>query len=520
MAVTTAAIIGAGTAAYGAYSSNRNARAAQSAQERAMANATTSLGAFRIGGGANGTGAQMGWTPYNDGSGRYFGDFRLSGGALDPVSAALSQYAGQGVPSFSNSLPANVQQALQGFQGSQGIPDLDMAGLDQLLGGANSAFTQAQQGLRSAGQIGGFDPAALFGQGQNLFGQGQNLFGQGQNLASMLPGSNQFQTGLQGTAFGNAQALLGNLGQTYDQAYGNTLGTLRAQAQPEEARAFAGLTDNLFATGRLGSTGGGLQTEAFARGLGQADLSRQLAATQQAQQAQQNQLGLAVGQTGIGTGLAAQGNNNMAALSSTMQGLFGAGSNMFGVGGNLMGMGLQGTSLQDQLLNSAFGRFGQTSQLAADLNQARFARSMYGNETMYNRSQNMLGTQINLAGLPASLQAAQLGNVNAALQGQSGIQSQLLQMFGAGLSAEQAAANARVGAGSNMAQIVGSPSFGAAGQANAAMWSQLGSSLMNQQNGMGGLLGRIFGGSGGEQIQSPDAWGALDDALASGQVGG
>lgn len=230
----------------------------------------------------------------------------------------------------------------------------------------------------------------------------------------------------------------------------------------------AGLTDNLFATGRMGSSGGALQTEAFARGLGQADLSRQLAATGQAQQAQQNALGLATG-------------------------LFGAG---------------------DNLLNSAFSRFGNTANLAADLNQARFARSMYGNETMYNRAQNMLGTQINLAGLPAALQGAQLSNVNTALQGQSGIQSQLLQLFGAGLSAEQAAANARIGAGSNMAQIVGNPSFGAAGQANAAMWSQLGSSLLNNS----GNISNLFGG-GGYNIQSPDAWGALDAALASGQAG-
>lgn len=495
MAVTTALVVGTAATAYGGYQSNRNARAAQDAQNRALANSSTQLGAFRAFG-DQGQGSTFGWQPYdaNDPSRGYFGDLRLEGGALDPISAALSSYAGQAVPSFSNQLPANVQQALSAFQGQQGIPNLDLGGLDQLLGGANNAFTQAQQGLRTAGQLNGFDPSMLFGQAQELGRQ--------------VRGANQFQTGLQGTAFGNAQGLLGSLGQTYDSAYGNTLGTLRQQALPEEQRQMAGLTDNLFATGRLGSTGGALQTEAFARGLGQADLSRQLAAGQEARLAQQNQLGLATGQAGLGLNLAQQGNANQAALTNAMQGLF--------------GVGAAGTSLQDQLLNSAVGRFGQTSQLAADLNQARFARSMYGNELGYNRAQNMLGTQVNLAGLPASLQGAQLGNVGTALQGQSGIQSQLLQMFGAGLSAEQAAANARIGAGSNMAQIVGSPSFGAQGQANAAMWSQLGSSLLNQ-NGMGGVLGRIFGG-GGETIQSPDAWGALDEALrtwgTSGMNGG
>lgn len=481
------AVAGAAVTAYGGYQANRAARSSQNAQNAALANATTQLGSFRSFG-PGGQGATYGWTPYDvqpgePGYGQYFGDLSLRGGDLDPARAALSRYASQGVPSFSNDLPRNVQDALSSFQGTQGIPNLDLGGLDQLMGGANSAFNQARQGLQGAGQLQGFNPSALFGGAQALQAQ--------------IPGAGQFQTGLQDTAFGNAQSQLSGLGQTYQDAYGNTLNTLRQQALPEEQRQMAGLTDNLFATGRLGSSGGALQTEAFARGLGQADLSRQLAATGQAQQAQQNALGLAQGQTNLGLGLNTQGMNQQQNLSSLSQGMF--------------GMGAQGTALQDQLLNSAFGRFGQTSQLAADLNQARFARSMYGNETQYNRAQNMLGTQVNLAGLPAALQAGQLGNVNSALQGQSGIQSQLLQMFGAGLSAEQAAANARIGAGSNMAQIVSSPSFGAGGQANASMWSQLGSSLMNQ-NGVGGLVGRIFGG-GGETVQSPDAWGALDEAL-------
>lgn len=463
------AVIGGVITAYGGYQANRAARRSNDLQEQALGQATTWIPGVV----ANGlAGSQVTWSPSNA--------LSLTGGTeLDAANRALSTYAQRGVPSFSNDLPANVRQALNAFQGVQGVPNLDLGGLDQIMGGTNQAFTQAQQGLASAGQLGGFDPSTLF--------SGAN--GLAQQIANGTPLSNQ--------ASGVAQTQLGSLGQTYDQAYGNTLNTLRAQAQPEEARAFANLNDNLFSTGRLGSSGGALQTEAFARGLGQADLSRQLAATTQAQQAQQNSLGLATGASNIGF-------NNMASLSNSMQGLFGAGA--------------QGSSLQDQLLNSAYGRFGQTAQMAADLNQARFARSMYGNETAYNRGQNMLGTQMNLAGLPASLQAAQLGNVSAALQGQSGIQSQLLQLFGAGLSGEQAAANARIGAGSNMASIVGSPSFGAGGQANAAMWSQLGSSLMNQ-NGLGGVFGRIFGG-GGTNIQSPDAWGALNDALARGEVGG
>lgn len=464
---TAAAVAGIASTAYGAYQSNRAMRDTRNAQNRALDQATTQLNPFSVAGLG---GQQAFWTN---------GQLNFQGGNLDPTAAALSQYAAAGVPSFGG-LPAEVQRALQSFGGTQGVPDLELNGLDQILGGTNQMFTQAQQGLTG---VGGFDPRSLFGGAQTLAGQ--------------IPGAGQFQTGLQSTAFQGAQSQLAGLGQTYQDAYTNTLGTLREQARPEMDRAFAGLTDNLFATGRLGSTGGALQTEAFARGLGQADLSRQLAATQQAQQAQQNALGLGVGLTGVGTNLSQQGNLNMGALSSAAQSMFGTG---------------------DQLLNSAYNRFGQSAQLAADLNQARFARSMYGNDLQYNRAQNWLGTQVNMAGLPAALQGAQLGNVNAALQGQSGIQQQLLQLFGAGLSGEQAAANARVGSGSNMAQIVGSPSFGAPGQAMAGTWSQLGGALMNP-NGIGGALGRIFGPST-PPIVAPDAWGALDDALRTGQVGG
>lgn len=470
---TVAAVVGIAGTAYGAYNSNRAVRGAENAQQAALEASRTQLNSSYTRG-LNGTGA------FSDVVG---GGVNLTGGQLDPISAALSQYAGQAVPSYSNDLSRPIQAAIQNVNNRADIGDLGLNGLDRILGGVNNQFTQAQQGLANAGQLQGFDPSRMFGNAQML--------------ANYLPQASQFQSGLQNQAFGNAQQQLSGLGQTYQDAYSNTLGTLRAQAQPEEARAMAGLTDNLYATGRLGSSGGALQTEAFARGLGQADLSRQLAATQQAQSAQQNALGLAQGQSQLGMGLAQQANNNMAGLSSAANGLF--------------GMGAAGTSLQDSLLNSAFGRFNTSAQMSADLNQARFARSMYGNETAYARAQNELGTAVNMAQLPAQLQAQQLQNANTALSGQSGIQQQLLQLFQAGLSQEQAAANARIGAGSNMASIVGSPSFGAAGQANAAMWSQLGSALLNQ-NGLGGALGRIFGsgtgtsGTTGDLVNTSGNW--------------
>ena len=87
-----------------------------------------------------------------------------------------------------------------------------------------------------------------------------------------------FQRGLQDQFGGAAARSLATAGLDPSVLGQQRLDILRQQAAPFEQRAFNNLQTNLFNTGRLGTTGGGLQTEAFARGLGQADLGRQLAA--------------------------------------------------------------------------------------------------------------------------------------------------------------------------------------------------------------------------------------------------
>lgn len=305
----------------------------------------------------------------------------LSAGDLEGVRAALSQFASSGVPGSGNSLPPAIAAALGGLNQARGAPvDLGTGGLDLLSSGVNNAFMDAAGSLGGAGD------------------------------------------GTQNTAFRGA----------YDRYYDDTLATLRSNADVANQRGFSNLQDSLFSTGRLGSSGGALQTEAFARGLAQNDSNLQM----------------------------------------------------------------QAHDVSRNLMNDAFGRFATSAGIASDLNTQRFARSMYGDQRDYGRAQDWLGTNVSLAGLPSQLQGAQLQNVLAALQGQSGISDQALNLFNAGLSAESAAANARIGAGSNIARIVGSPTFGAPAQAGAGMWAQLGGALMNQ-NGLGGVLGSIFGSGGG-----------------------
>lgn len=113
-------------------------------------------------------------------------------------------------------------------------------------------------------------------------------------------------------------------------------------------------------------------------------------------------------------------------------------------------------TLEDNLLTSAFGRFAQTQNLASDLFQNRFTLG-----------QERLGRQVRLAGLPAELAGA-----FQALAGQGTEQAIRLGEFGRGglnqvLNIESAAANARIGAGSNIANIIGGSNFSASPVADA-----------------------------------------------------
>jgi hypothetical protein len=159
----------------------------------------------------------------------------------------------------------------------------------------------------------------------------QALLGNYQQAAGMfgdagLQGLGQLQAGAQlGAGLGmqgmaDASDFAGALRQQASDAFAALPGTQEAAtqaayqrmtelAQPGIERGMSNLQDNLFATGRLGTSGGALQTEAFARGLGQADTERQLAAMQEGRAALNAQLGL-------GTGLAGQQD---ASLMNAMQ---------------------------------------------------------------------------------------------------------------------------------------------------------------------------------------------------------
>lgn len=306
-------------------------------------------------------------------------------------------------------------------------------------GGAGVDFSGGQANF-NMGQFGDlnqlFSNLALGGTagGLGMQNAANASFGQNEEIANALAalGAGQagqlsqqgFQQGLQNQLFGQAGQLAGQT--DFSALRDETLGTLRQQAQPFEERAFSSLQDNLFSTGRLGSSGGALQTEAFARGLGQADLQRQLQATGVAQQQQQQ-------------------NANIA--------------NMFG------GLGSNIAGLESQLLNNAFGRFGQTAGLAADLNQMRFGRG----STMFG--QGLQG-----------------------FEGQTGIMDNLLRLgtFGANLGSQ--AANTQLqGASAAGGMLGGAAQQATGGDIMGGLFSSLGSGLFDSGGGFGSIFSGLKG---------------------------
>lgn len=369
-------LVGLALTAGGMLMQNRNNRNMQSAQERAMAAARTTLGGFSGGYNVGGLGPSATMDPQGAG-------FRLN---YDADSQRLAQGAGAYASDLGLELGTGINPMSLGLAGPMGLDAI----------------------MQRSGNMGNMAYDDM--------------------LRQMTAG---FQRPLQNTAFMGAANQLRDASMGGEQARMRSLDLLRSQAAPFESQAMDDLQSRLFGMGQMGSSSGGLQMESFARGLGQADLQRQLTASDEGRAFQQNAMGLASG--------------------------------MAGMGQNMRGM-------EAQLLQDAFGRFASMQGMNADLNESRFSRSMFA---------------------PAQLDAARFGNISSALGLRSGLQEQALQMFQAGLAGSQAGANARIGSGSNMANIVGSPNFGLGGAMNANMISQIGGAMMGGRSA-GDILGGIF----------------------------
>lgn len=236
---------------------------------------------------------------------------------------------------------------------------------DRFTQGARNMLGENVQNMFGGG---GYSPFLNFAQGlgndqlPGLFQGYQQMLGQ-----NMDPAFQQYQQQM-GQAQGIAnQDLQGMMDQR--------LGLLRQQAAPHEQQQYNSLQNRLFGQGRLGSTGGQGEVTAFARGLGEADLGRQLASQQLGIQAQNQNLA----QAGLlselaGTGFANALNYNDIGVNRAAQrmqnamGLFGFGNDL---NANLQQQGLAGLQGMMGIDTNAMNAMALGKNLSGSAQQAQ-----------------------------------------------------------------------------------------------------------------------------------------------------
>jgi hypothetical protein len=317
---------------------------------------------------------------------------------------------GQGLDPLAQMYMLDAQQNLGASMGGQ---QGSLAGLPEYL---------RQAALGTAGDLQNPNlPVGALGQLQyGLMPQDPNL-----NV-----GGNPFDRALEAALRGNAMDQMGTLNMSPEQLGQQRLDVLRQQAEPFEQRQFNQLQDNLFATGRVGTTGGGIQTEAFARGLAQADTGRQLAAQDLGRQYRAD----ALGQMGSMLGMRGDTRRLEDALNQ----------NLFGRQLGAAGFGLDRS------------RFGLDMDRTGEMfRQGHFDRAAHSADAVGNRALQRFG-------LAEQLFGHSLGLGDRAYTRAGGSLGALGQISGFGQNAFENALNAAI-ARSNAAAGVGSNVIGASG---------------------------------------------------------
>ena len=223
---------------------------------------------------------------------------------------------------------------------AMGIPEL-MAGFEQSGNLRDMAYGDIfSAGDSAAGLQDFFSGGMDWAQGQlgNHFAEGAGIRAGAADLAA------------------RGDSFLDAAGGGFDNIRADTLNLLRERDREGEDRAAAGLADQLFGTGRLGTTGGGREISDFAQGLAKADIDRQLAANQEARSVQRQQADIGTQIRNLVPSLINAGTGVSGLEQIPLRAMSDFGSN-FGMA----------AELEDSLLNSAFNRFGSTSNLTNDM---------------------------------------------------------------------------------------------------------------------------------------------------------
>lgn len=333
---------------------------------------------------------------------------------------------------------------------------------------------------------------------------------------------------------GASPELIGAFNQLNDQgaiaqeAQGR-LGLLRQLAAPEEQRATNTLTNQLYAQGRLGGTGGAVQQEALARAQAQADLQRQLSSMDWANQnalqrfnaagnvvgsgqQQQNlgfgqlrdlaQLGIQAGRPPAADLLAAMAGSRGAGL----QAIFGAlgGNDDRGIGGPLVdifgkvfGRGQPDSKLQllGQLGNDFAGQLG--GNLGQGLGGLSQALAGYGSRDIGGMASGV-GSLLQSFGQAAGADSGFGGLLNSlgGIAGKlGGILSPASSALGMGGMNGIASLVGGVGGGSGMGFLGGLQGLAGGGGAGIGSLGSLGAmGPLGAALGVGALLKNVLGG--------------------------
>lgn len=374
--------------------------------------------------------------------------FAGAGGLL----GGLGQTIGSGgiTPFLSNEF--NIANAMTPGS-TAGMLRTGMEGVNPSLAGIPSGTGNIQTSLAgipsSTANLSGMQgPQSFFNQGAfaNLYG---NTASAAQSALQGAMNPNQISTNI-GDQFSQASlGMLGALGSFNPQdAASSYTNNLRAQALPEQQRAVNSTIQNLFNSGRLGSTGGANVLGRLAEAQNQQDLGFQLAGQQYGGQEQSRLAGLAqnFGMAGTGINQAFAQTNDALASGATNRAL--------GLGGLLSGLEGQGFGQQFSTNQENFNRAQSINQMdferAFGLNDAAFNRSLTTNQLDFERALGLNQEAFNRAfGLNqeqfnrSALQAGMLFDQNN-LRAQQRFQN-AMQLFGGGQQNIQSSLNAALG---------------------------------------------------------------------------
>lgn len=345
--------------------------------------------------------------------------------------AVSNLWGGQTIDRTNGTLTSNLSDF------GQRIADMGMFGAERTLAdmygnaqrGSNFADMGATDYMGTYGSVQsyGLPNQSLYAGADAALGQYGNLFG---NLAQQ---SAQNPYALQQMQLG--QNFMGAAPRSYQDVASSRLGLLREQAAPFEERAANSLQNTLFSQGRLGSTGGGRDIEAFARGLGQADTARQLDAQTMAEGLYGRDQQYAAQQQAMGANLFSGGANNW------MQGL---------------------------------GQAGQLGQLGAGMAGQRYDLGMNWNQAGYTRANDRMARAAQMFGFGNTMQVQSAANADPwlkILSGLTGEQGNLVNQ------------SAALGGG-GQTTTAGNPT----GQAAGAFLGNLGQGMMTGNIDFGGMM--------------------------------